>query len=336
MDSLTQIVLGAAVGEIILGRKIGNKAMLLGAIGGTLPDMDIIYNFFDSDPIRQLQVHRGYSHSMFIHLLVAWPLAWISAKWNKAAIGFKTWYLFWFLCFLTHTLLDCCTTYGTQLLQPFTNYQVAFNNISVIDPLFTIPFLLILATCLFFKRESTIRRKLLKVSLVYSSIYMLITFGLKYVVHAKFKDSLGSANIEYTELNSTPTILNSILWSGIAFNDTVIYVSEFSFLKKDEPINWISYDRNQHLILKYDSPALQTIKWFSDGNYFMQTMNEDTLAFYNVKFGRMRFDTTKPDDAFFFYWKFYIEDDEVKYVEERREDWSFREAFAMLMERIGV
>jgi inner membrane protein len=165
---------------------------------------------------------------------------------------------------------------------------------------------------------------------------MLITFGLKYVVHEKFKDSLESSNIEYTELNSTPTILNSILWSAIAFNDSVLYVSEYSFLKKDEPINWISFDRNQHLISTFDSPALQTIKWFSDGNYFMQTMEGDTLAFYNVKFGRMRFDTSKPEDTFFFFWKFYIENDEVKYAEVRREDWSFKEAFAMLMERIGV
>jgi hypothetical protein len=29
MDSLTQIVLGAAVGEAVLGRKLGNKAFVL-------------------------------------------------------------------------------------------------------------------------------------------------------------------------------------------------------------------------------------------------------------------------------------------------------------------
>ncbi len=36
MDSLTQIVLGASVGEAVLGKKVGNKAILWGAIAGTL------------------------------------------------------------------------------------------------------------------------------------------------------------------------------------------------------------------------------------------------------------------------------------------------------------
>jgi inner membrane protein len=40
LDSLTQIVLGAGIGELVMGRKIGNKAILLGAIAGTVPDLD--------------------------------------------------------------------------------------------------------------------------------------------------------------------------------------------------------------------------------------------------------------------------------------------------------
>ena len=40
MDSLTQIVLGAAVGEVVLGKKIGNRAMSWGAVGGAIPDLD--------------------------------------------------------------------------------------------------------------------------------------------------------------------------------------------------------------------------------------------------------------------------------------------------------
>ena len=260
MDSLTQIVLGAAVGEVILGRKLGNKAMLLGALGGTIPDLDVIYSFFNDDPIRQLEVHRAYSHSVLTHFLLSVPFAWLSQKWNKQKITFGTWYLFWFTCLFTHSLLDCCTTYGTQLLLPFTNYQVAFNNISVIDPIYTIPFLLILAVCLFIKRENPLRRKFLWTSITVSSIYLIFTFGLKFVVHDKFKNSLRSENIEYSELNSTPTILNSILWSAIAYNDSVLYLSEYSFLKADEKITWIPYTRNLQLLPTYDSRALQTLK----------------------------------------------------------------------------
>ena len=44
MDSLTQIVLGAACGELAAGKKIGNRALLWGAIGGTIPDLAVLSN----------------------------------------------------------------------------------------------------------------------------------------------------------------------------------------------------------------------------------------------------------------------------------------------------
>ena len=67
MDSLTQIVLGAAVGEAVLGKKVGNKAMLYGAIAGTIPDLDVISSFF-TDTVTALEIHRGFTHSVFFLL----------------------------------------------------------------------------------------------------------------------------------------------------------------------------------------------------------------------------------------------------------------------------
>ena len=58
MDSITQAALGAAVGEVVLGKKVGNKATLWGAFGGTLPDLDIFLNPFLTD-VQSLVVHRG-------------------------------------------------------------------------------------------------------------------------------------------------------------------------------------------------------------------------------------------------------------------------------------
>ncbi len=335
MDSLTQIVLGAAVGELLLGRQLGNRAVLLGAIGGTIPDMDVVYNFISDDPIRQLQVHRGYSHSVFTHMLAAFPLVWFSKKLSRNSITASRWYLFWFMVLFTHALLDCCTTYGTQLLLPFTNYQVAFNNISVIDPLYTIPFLILLVAGMFFKRNNPVRRNILYSALTVSSLYMVFTFGAKVYVHNTFRESLNENNISYNELNSTPTILNALLWSGIAFNDSMLYVTDYSLLK-EEPVKWIAYRRHLELLPAYDSESLNTIKWFSDGNYFVRPTAGDTLEFYNVKFGRMRYDTVEPDKTFLFYWKFYIDGHQVKYIEIRQDDWTFKEALAMLMERIGI
>lgn len=65
MDSLTQIVLGAAVGEAVLGKKVGNKAMFYGAIAGTIPDLDVyVGKLFDT--VTALEIHRGFTHSVFL------------------------------------------------------------------------------------------------------------------------------------------------------------------------------------------------------------------------------------------------------------------------------
>ena len=73
MDSLTQITLGAAVGEVVLGKKVGNRAMLWGAVGGTIPDLDVFSNFF-TDEITALAFHRGITHSIFFSVFAPFAL----------------------------------------------------------------------------------------------------------------------------------------------------------------------------------------------------------------------------------------------------------------------
>ena len=82
MDSLTQIVLGAAVGEATLGKKVGNKAMLWGAIAGTIPDLDVLGRSF-LDDITALEWHRGISHSLFFSLVAAPVLGWLLHQFHK-------------------------------------------------------------------------------------------------------------------------------------------------------------------------------------------------------------------------------------------------------------
>ena len=87
MDSLTQVVLGASVGEICLGKKIGNRAMLWGAVAGTIPDLDVIGNIFMTKA-ESLAFHRGISHSFFFSITAAFVFAWLLDKLYK-----KPWHL---------------------------------------------------------------------------------------------------------------------------------------------------------------------------------------------------------------------------------------------------
>ena len=79
MDSLTQIVLGASVAEASLGKKIGNKAIVLGAIAGTIPDLDIVLRFFVDD-LSAIEMHRGFSHSLLFPFLAAPILGYLLKK----------------------------------------------------------------------------------------------------------------------------------------------------------------------------------------------------------------------------------------------------------------
>ena len=139
MDSLTQIALGAAVGEAVLGRKLGDRAMIAGAIFGTLPDLDVLVTF--SDAVASFTYHRSFSHSWIVLTLISPVLAWISLRFSRNN-GFGQWWLMIFLALNTHVLLDCFTVYGTHAMWPVSNYPIGWSTIFIIDPFYTVPLII--------------------------------------------------------------------------------------------------------------------------------------------------------------------------------------------------
>ena len=178
MDSLTQIVLGAATGEAVLGKKVGNKAMLWGAIAGTIPDLDVFVGKF-FHPLTEMEIHRGFSHSIVFDVLMAPILGWLIYKFylwrrGKEEANFKEWSLLIFWSLFTHPLLDAHTTWGTQLLWPF-DLRIAYKNIFVVDPLYTVPFIVFLVMAMRLKRDNPKRKFWNWFGIGISSVYMLIT-----------------------------------------------------------------------------------------------------------------------------------------------------------------
>ena len=138
MDSFTHIVLGACIGEAIAGKRIGKKALLLGAIAQSLPDIDIIASLWL--PVSgDLLEHRGITHSLLFVAVVSPLLAWLCGKmFHGPDMTFKRWWLFWGLEIFIHIFIDVFNAYGTGWFEPFSNYRVSFNTMFVADPLFTI------------------------------------------------------------------------------------------------------------------------------------------------------------------------------------------------------
>jgi inner membrane protein len=314
MDSLTQIVLGAAIGEVILGKKLGWKAQFLGAIAGTIPDLDILANLFSDDELFRLLTHRAYTHAWFIQLFMAWPLALLSSKLDKVNYSFKRYFWFWYVGFATHALLDAFTAYGTRLFLPFSNELVAFNVVSVIDFFYTIPFLVLLIICLFLKKDNPKRVKIAILALVISTSYLGVNGIVKYNVHKKFEKELLAQNIAYDELSTNPAMFNGFLWHAVIKAKDTLYCSEYSIFQKTKSLDIIPYVKNEHLEKGFEGEILNTLKWFANDFYILEKEGNDTLNFYNIKWGRMDYSKTLPNESFRFYYKIIKENGQTKLV----------------------
>ncbi|MCP5203014.1 MAG: metal-dependent hydrolase [Pseudomonadales bacterium] len=143
MDPLTQGLLGAALPQATAAK--GKGAAIAGALGffaGMAADLDVLIRS-STDPLLFLEYHRQFTHSLIFipigGLLCAAVLHAVLGR--RRGLSFRQSWLFCTLGYATHALLDACTTYGTMLLWPFSNQRIAWNTISIIDPLFTLPLL---------------------------------------------------------------------------------------------------------------------------------------------------------------------------------------------------
>lgn len=310
MDSLTHIVVGGAIGELTFGKKIGNKAVIIGAIANTIPDLDVFAQMLAKTPDMAIRIHRSYTHALFIHPFMALPLAYLTYKIFKKEISFFSWFLFFLFSFFVHVMMDCCTTYGTQLLLPFTNKLISWNNLSVVDPLFTFIPLLFFIVVFFTKKSNDFRRKFAAFSLVISLIYLASSTTNKFNSVAVFKTALKEKSITTTHFSTTPTMFTSWLWNMVAYNDTSMYLAEYSVFQKTKNTDIVEIKRNTEMLKPImNTKPVETLLWFSEGNYFVEKATNDTLNFYVTKWGRGDFTATEANKMMPFYTKIYKDKD---------------------------
>lgn len=290
MDSLTQIVLGAACGEAVLGKKIGNKALLFGAIGGTIPDLDVFFgSLYYNNEIDAMLFHRGFMHSILFSILAAFILGWVIFKlYNSGkrlnSTTLKDWIFLFFLSLFTHPILDCFTPYGTQLFAPFSNYRVAFNTIAVADPLYTAPFLIGMIVLMFYRRQNHKRRFWLKFGLGISSIYMLLTVFNKIYIDRVFKSSLVGEGIPYERFSTQPSILNNILWYGIAETEHHYHVAFYSLFDTSTQFSqWRTLPKKRDLTPEsYDD--IKDLAWFSNNYYNVESIGDGNYLYKDLRY----------------------------------------------------
>jgi inner membrane protein len=227
------------------------------------------------DAVDGIHFHRGFMHSILFFVIASPFFGWLIHKIYKGRFATRReWTIFSFWVLLTHSLLDCFTSWGTQLFYPI-DYHVALNTIFIVDPLYTIPFLVLIVILMFHKKESPTRRRLCHAGLIVSSAYLLLTVINKFIVNSAFEDALAKQKIEYTRYSTKPTPLNSILWSIMVESKDGYYLGYYSLFDDNHDIDFLYIPGNHELLSEVpQDKKLKTLLHITDGYYCLEKKDD--------------------------------------------------------------
>jgi len=286
MDSLTHIALGAIMGDAIAGRQLGKKAMWLGALFQTIPDLDVAAAAWMDLP-HELMGHRGFTHSLLFVLLIAALIALAATRWqHKRSISTKHWFLFALAELLTHLLLDGFNNYGTGWLEPFSHHRFSFNAIYVVDPFFSllpiIGMIVLFLLPVYYKN----RTKLHWLFLLLPALYLGYALVNKSLVDKKLQQNIAANFPRAGQSFSTPAPFNVWLWFIVVAQDDGFYYGYRSVFDRTAHIDFNFVHANRDLLQPYQNdPAVQVLKRFSQGFYTV-TQQGDSLVFNDLRFGQ--------------------------------------------------
>ena len=284
MDPLSQGVLGASASQSFASEPGKQRsAMLVGLLAGMAPDLDIFIRSAN-DPLLFLEFQRQFTNSLFfipvgalLCTLILYPLL-------RRTLTFSTTYLYAFLGYATHGFLDGCTSYGTQLFWPVSDIRISWNVVSIIDPLFTLPVLILVCMAIAHKQARYAR---------YALVYALFYLSLG-VVQRERAASVALALAEErghipTRLTVKSTIGNRHLWRLIYEYEGRYYIDAATVGWNKLPIPGASIEKldvaSDYPWLPPDSIQARDIerfRWFSDG--FIARNPDNNLMIMDVRY----------------------------------------------------
>lgn len=292
VDSLTQAALGAVVGGLVLGRPLGRRALAWGALFGTLPDCDAVFEWL-LPTAWGLVMHRGISHSLIVMALATWLLAKPMAKrWKKDKVTPQRAAWFVFLALGTHVLIDVFTVYGTGVLDPFPVHRLSTDNLFIIDPLFTIPLLVAIVIGLFVQPKEWKKGKGIRAAawcLGISGFYVLLSFAAKVSVSRDVAADLARRGVACERRMEAPTPFNILLWRTLVERPGEIWVGHRSvFDAADQPIRWTVIPKGEAVVEKHaGAREVKIVTWFSKG-WWIARETADGIWLADLRFGEMR------------------------------------------------
>ena len=285
MDSLTQATLGACVGVTLMGRKIGpRRAALTGAVLGTLPDLDVF--LAPDDPIDAFIKHRGWSHSLLVHAALT-PLIGEGLRHFFALLKDNRilTYVVTYLCLSTHALLDAITVYGTQLFWPVWPEPLSVGSIFIIDPLYTLPLLVMTLWASLTTTWTTHYQKALYTALIASTFYLGWSMAAQKWVTNQAQILLADHGIKPEKLLAIPTPFNTFHWRVIGIDGERSFNLYTTVFGDPEAASLYVYNRNLNMESCINGdPRVSRIAKFSDGFYRIM-VNDGEFTVADIRMG---------------------------------------------------
>ncbi|USN55885.1 MAG: hypothetical protein H6765_04905 [Candidatus Peribacteria bacterium] len=136
---------------------------------------------------------------------------------------------------------------------PFSKTRFALDNIFIVDPLYTIPFLLLLVVALFYGKETKLRRGLNLAALLLSSTYLLWSFGIQSYAGQHFAKDLGQQYPQASYLKTSPERFTTFLWRGLAEDEANRYLSRWSIFDTSQQLTRKIIPKNDALLKDYQA-----------------------------------------------------------------------------------
>jgi len=287
MDTFTHIAIGACIGELVAGRQLGKKAMVLGVMAQVLPDVDFIAALW-LPGARNLLAHRGFTHSILFALLSISFLAAIASRWyKKYDLPFKRWFFFFGIQVFLHLFIDAFNAYGIGWFEPFSHYRVSFNTIFVIDPFFTIAPAIGFIILLFSAGNYYRRRRWAALGVSVSAGYLAFCIENKLMVDMEVDAALRQQQVQHSNFFTTPTPMNNFLWYVVVKEDSGYKIGYASVFDNANKLSLKYYRRNDSLLgNSRENTELKYLLRFSKGYYTIEKWH-DTLVFNDIRFGQI-------------------------------------------------
>jgi inner membrane protein len=233
MDPLTQGLLGASVGQASFGRALGRRALVWGAVVGMAPDLDVLVS--RASPTAEWLWHRGPTHALAFAPLAGPAIGWL--LWKTLGGRLRDWVGLCVLALFTHPLLDAFTSYGTQLLWPFSRQRVALGAIAIVDPAYSLILAVALVVGLRRRVAAASAGRAAWIALGLSSAYVGLGLAVNTRAEEAARRQLAAEGLGAPRVAAYPTLLQLPLRRVVARSGDEVRVGWVSGLAR-RPIAW--------------------------------------------------------------------------------------------------